>query len=613
MPTPTTELRLELQTAGSNNNTWGDVANVNFRLIEDAISGMTTIATTGGTTTLSTANGGAVYATSEDQARYAIIKVTGVLVSDAVLVIPAVSKIYVLWNATTGDYTVTMKVAGDGISVAQGKRAILMCDGTNVYPAENSAGYYVATDFGAVGDGVVEDTVALQDAIDAVYAAGGGTVLLNNKTYLCETLELPSGVILEGMGSSSTFIKLKDGTNAALIRSLGYAALTGTNSWLVGTESVPHGFGLIGINLDCNKVNQTSGNGIEFYGKRYTLKDVIVRDAYAIGIATECAYKGGQTTWHDMPEGLVEQVYVYKAGSHGFQMRGPHDMLISSLFISQSGGDGFRSEALLNTYQGSCDIGLIHSYGNAGVGIAIDTMVNADVLIGETNAEEGITFGSNSAYAIISVARAFNNDYAATGTHFNIDVAGAVQIDQMHVLDGYQSAGGIYVHSDLANIGYADVQSTIAHNGVGIQVDSSNSRIKSNVQNYTGATGTGFKMTNGSRNQLLSWTDNCTTHVNVVAVGNNNQLTFQGVSGGVETQYTGVTNFFGTNSVQLMFSDGVSPFARSWEPSETIMFPKASNTPVNNGEMVFELTSATELKIKVKSGGTVRSASLTLS
>ena len=41
--------------------------------------------------------------------------------------------------------------------------------------------------------------------------------------------------------------------------------------------------------------------------------------------------------------------------------------------------------------------------------------------------------------------------------------------------------------------------------------------------------------------------------------------------------------------------------------------PSASATPTNNGDMAFELTSNTTLKIKVKgSDGVVRSASLTL-
>jgi len=55
-------------------------------------------------------------------------------------------------------------------------------------------GAFDVRDFGAKGDGVAKDTVAVQKAIDAAHAAGGGEVLLEKGVYLCGSLFLKSGV-----------------------------------------------------------------------------------------------------------------------------------------------------------------------------------------------------------------------------------------------------------------------------------------------------------------------------------------------------------------------------------------------------------------------------------
>lgn len=58
---------------------------------------------------------------------------TGVLTGNRDIIVPATVQQYWVGNDTTGAYTLTVKTsAGTGVAVAQGARAILFCDGTNV-------------------------------------------------------------------------------------------------------------------------------------------------------------------------------------------------------------------------------------------------------------------------------------------------------------------------------------------------------------------------------------------------------------------------------------------------------------------------------------------------
>lgn len=87
--------------------------------------------------------------------------------------------------------------------------------------------WFDVRDFGAKGDGVTKDTAAVQRAINACVAAGGGRVVVTNGTFLIAPIKLGSGVELH-LSEGATLLgspDLADYPNRADVRHVDTEAL----------------------------------------------------------------------------------------------------------------------------------------------------------------------------------------------------------------------------------------------------------------------------------------------------------------------------------------------------------------------------------------------------
>lgn len=253
---PSPLLKLELQASGEHPDTWGDNLNASIALIEQAIAGRSAIATTGGTTTLTDTQ----YATNQD--RCAALDFSGVLVSNATIIVPARTKSWIVRNQCTGAFTLTVKTsAGTGVVVAQGQVATLWCDGTNVVSVSTDAttlGGFAAAAFARfsalaiftagfgqsfhdLADGA---TITIDAAVGSVFAVtlgGNRTIALTNpvdgsevELYVTQdatggrTLTWPANVI------NATSIQLASSANAATKLVLRYK--NSITSWYIVSQ-----------------------------------------------------------------------------------------------------------------------------------------------------------------------------------------------------------------------------------------------------------------------------------------------------------------------------------------------------------------------------------------
>ena len=124
-------LKLTVQATGENSGTWGQITNTNLLILEQAIGGFSSVAlnaTTGATLTYS--NG------ALSNGKDAVIKLTGTITGNVNVVIPdSVEKTYIIENATSGSFAVTVKTSsGTGVtwSATDKGKKMVYSDGTNV-------------------------------------------------------------------------------------------------------------------------------------------------------------------------------------------------------------------------------------------------------------------------------------------------------------------------------------------------------------------------------------------------------------------------------------------------------------------------------------------------
>ena len=172
-------LRFELTATGEQSGTWGNTNNTNIgTLIEQAISGVASIAMLDADKTLVAANG------ASDEARNAVVTLTGTLTATRNVIVPTGTKAYTVRNSTTGGRSIVVKTAsGTGVTIANGDTAAVYCDGTNVVRGGTSI------------NGATNAIRAATAAFDTMPTVGGVSL---------ESAVIPSGVIWMWSGSVAT-------------------------------------------------------------------------------------------------------------------------------------------------------------------------------------------------------------------------------------------------------------------------------------------------------------------------------------------------------------------------------------------------------------------------
>jgi len=136
-----TDLGIELMVTGANDGTWGTKTNTNLEIINQ-MQGYVNKSIAGGaqTTPLYIADG----STSSSDARNLIIELSGTITGNQIVTVPdSIEKSYIVYNNTSGAFTVEFKTAsgtGPTFSTTDKGVKILYSNGTNIIDVNANLG-----------------------------------------------------------------------------------------------------------------------------------------------------------------------------------------------------------------------------------------------------------------------------------------------------------------------------------------------------------------------------------------------------------------------------------------------------------------------------------------
>lgn len=352
--------------------------------------------------------------------------------------------------------------------------------------------------YGAVVDGAHDDVDAVNRAIDAANAAGGGIVFIPAGTILVgqssgfNGIVMKTGVRLIGAGRNVTIVKVKDGGNAR--------AITATD---ISYFEVAH------LTVNGNRANQTAGvHAFSMSGcSHYDLHHMVITGAYGYGMGLQSG-----TFRH----GLHRSIYITDSGNDGIDYKNAND----------------DNEAITFDHITVEGFDMAGAGGKAGIDVRGPANLSNIVILGVPNSCAGIRF--RQATGALDGARKSNLvNFRVVGTSitgsFGVYAAdpntkisnGWVE----NVVTGLQDLGG--------RTGVTNVQARGCTTGLRFDTDGgslvADSSVAANCLADTCTTG--FLVNDATAVRLIGNTaENCTTGINVQAGSVDTLLAFNRTS-----------------------------------------------------------------------------------
>ena len=225
-------LKITLMGDGDQAGLWGQTTNTNLgTLLEQAITGVQPITMVDANYTLTSFNG------VSDEARNAVLVVTGTNSAIRDLIPPVQEKLYTIVNNTTGGYAIrVIGSSGTGVNIPNGTTCLIYCDGTN----------FVNGLSGAAGNFSISGALAVTSTANIGAALTYAGVTLANAVTGTGSMVLSASPTFTGVPIAPTAAA---GTNTTQIATTAFALANGIPTgaiilWSGSIASIPSGWAL---------------------------------------------------------------------------------------------------------------------------------------------------------------------------------------------------------------------------------------------------------------------------------------------------------------------------------------------------------------------------------
>ncbi len=197
-------------------------------------------------------------------------------------------------------------------------------DGASSYPELQMARWRDEGDvrgWGAKGDGVANDTAAIQEAINQK-----DYIKIPVGTFMFSSLNIRDGVSINGSGYTQTTLKQISGTNST-------AVIANANNFEITNLGIDCNYFTSAWNAATGVLGNTSGNGLEVQGFGFTI-DILLNNVPGIG------------AWFKDPgaENSASRIALYDIsivgrdfGQEGIIIQGPNDGILRKAWIGRAG------------------------------------------------------------------------------------------------------------------------------------------------------------------------------------------------------------------------------------------------------------------------------------